>query len=50
MFRVKNAMANVITAKQLEIRYKGKSYCRCTKYDSEEAVEFFQAVPYIYRK
>jgi excinuclease ABC subunit A len=34
----------------LEIRYKGKSIADVLEMTVEEAVEFFQAVPYIYRK
>ncbi len=34
----------------LEIRYKGKSIADVLDLTVEEAVEFFQAVPYIYRK
>ncbi len=34
----------------LEIRYKGKSISDVLNMTVEEAVEFFQAVPYIYRK
>ena len=34
----------------LEIRYKGKSIADVLNMTVEEAVEFFQAVPYIYRK
>jgi len=34
----------------LEIRYKGKSIADVLAMTVEEAVEFFQAVPYIYRK
>lgn len=34
----------------LEIRYKGKSISDVLDMTVEEAVEFFQAVPYIYRK
>jgi excinuclease ABC subunit A len=34
----------------LEIRYKGKSIADVLDMTVEEAVEFFQAVPYIYRK
>ena len=34
----------------LEIRYKGKSICDVLDMTVDEAVEFFQAVPYIYRK
>lgn len=34
----------------LEIRYKGKSISDVLEMTVEEAVEFFQAVPYIYRK
>ena len=34
----------------LEIRYKGKSIADVLEMNVEEAVEFFQAVPYIYRK
>lgn len=34
----------------LEIRYKGKSISDALDMTVEEAVEFFQAVPYIYRK
>jgi excinuclease ABC subunit A len=34
----------------LEIRYKGKSIADILEMTVEEAVEFFQAVPYLYRK
>lgn len=34
----------------LEIRYKGKSIADVLEMTVEEAVEFFQAVPYLYRK
>ncbi|HMU46728.1 MAG TPA: excinuclease ABC subunit UvrA [Chitinophagaceae bacterium] len=34
----------------LEIRYKGKSIADVLEMTVEEAVDFFQAVPYIYRK
>lgn len=34
----------------LEIRYKGKSIADVLNMTVEEAVEFFQAIPYIYRK
>jgi excinuclease ABC subunit A len=34
----------------LEIRYKGKSISDVLNMTVEEAVEFFQAIPYIYRK
>ncbi len=34
----------------LEIRYKGKSISDVLNMTVEEAVEFFQSVPYIYRK
>ncbi len=34
----------------LEIRYKGKSISDVLEMTVEEAVEFFQAIPYIYRK
>ncbi len=34
----------------LEIRYKGKSISHVLNMTVEEAVEFFQSVPYIYRK
>lgn len=34
----------------LEIRYKGKSIADVLEMTVEDAVEFFQAVPYIYRK
>ena len=34
----------------LEIRYKGKSIADVLEMTVDEAVEFFQAVPYIYRK
>lgn len=34
----------------LEIRYKGKSIADVLEMTVEEAVEFFQSVPYIYRK
>lgn len=34
----------------LEIRYKGKSIADVLNMTVEEAVEFFQAVPYLYRK
>ncbi len=34
----------------LEIRYRGKSIADVLEMTVEEAVEFFQAVPYIYRK
>ena len=43
-------MANVITEKHLEIRYKGKSIADVLNMTVEEAVEFFQTVPFIYRK
>src|SRR5438045_9754948 len=34
----------------LEIRYKGKSIADVLEMTVEQAVEFFQQVPYIYRK
>jgi excinuclease ABC subunit A len=42
-------MASGITGNP-EIRYKGKSISDVLNMTVDEAVEFFQAVPYIYRK
>ena len=36
--------------RNLEIRYKGKSISDVFDMTVDEAVEFFQPVPYIYRK
>ena len=50
MFPVTNVKVNAITAKTLEIRYKGKTIHQVLDMTVEEAREFFDAIPMIARK